>query len=320
MLLKWFENKVFLYAAAFMFVSVIDQLMLCKITIFEIPKYKGSRWQESVVTDILMRTDVERQVNYLIFPILWGATKDLEYELSKIKLENGATTIFYFPCDAEDNTPKMYFESVMHASKQAGIRHIFTLSAPLRKEIGRINIISIPYPCPLAQVIEPALVKDITVSFLGGLTHRIRSHIRQLDVLDGFFIQTYSGYFEFLPIAQQQKYKALYKDILGRSRFSLCPRGYEPGSIRFWESLHAGAIPILIADNYRLPEIFDWNTCVIRVSEKDFAKRPEIIVDIINSISPEKELAMRQACYEASKASSGDNLVSAIIKYFDKQS
>ncbi len=318
MSLNWFnDNKIFLYVMVLLCAFMANRLTVCKITIFQIPKYHEIKYHEAVVTDILMLTNIQLSFNYLALPFGQYSGESLSitnfvHDTRELKVENGATTIFYFPCDSQ----KTYVESMILMLKKVGINHIFTPSAPLQREILGVNIVSIPFP--LVQVIEPNAVKDVKVSFIGQISHVTRSYIKQLRGLDSFFVQINSGFFPTLPINELQTATAVYKDILGRSRYSLCPRGYEPGSIRFWESLHAGAIPILLADNYRLPEIFDWNTCVIRVAEKDFAENPKIIVDIINSISPKKELAMRQACYEASKASSGDNLVSAIIKYFDK--
>lgn len=44
-----------------------------------------------------------------------------------------------------------------------------------------------------------------------------------------------------------------YKEILNQSIFSLCPSGTGPNSIRLWESLGAGAIPVILADTYLPP-------------------------------------------------------------------
>ena len=107
--------------------------------------------------------------------------------------------------------------------------------------------------------------------------------------------------------------KEEFKQVLARSRFSLCPRGYAPNSIRFWESLQAGAIPLLISDTARLPEGFDWNRCCIRVAEKDI----ETIPDIIKTISPDQELKMREACFDAYKMFSGENFISPITRFYE---
>ncbi len=54
-------------------------------------------------------------------------------------------------------------------------------------------------------------------------------------------------------ITDESKNAAEFKDILSRSIFSLCPSGTGPNSIRLWESLGAGAIPVILADTYLPP-------------------------------------------------------------------
>ena len=45
-----------------------------------------------------------------------------------------------------------------------------------------------------------------------------------------------------------------YNQVLSDSVFALCPSGAGPNSIRFWEALHNGAIPVLISDELELPK------------------------------------------------------------------
>lgn len=44
-----------------------------------------------------------------------------------------------------------------------------------------------------------------------------------------------------------------FVDTLKRSTFSLCPSGSGPNSIRLWESIGAGAVPVILADTMDLP-------------------------------------------------------------------
>ncbi len=44
-----------------------------------------------------------------------------------------------------------------------------------------------------------------------------------------------------------------FKAILADSVFSLCPSGSGPNSIRLWESIGAGAVPVILADRYAPP-------------------------------------------------------------------
>jgi glycosyltransferase involved in cell wall biosynthesis len=46
---------------------------------------------------------------------------------------------------------------------------------------------------------------------------------------------------------------AQFKDILKQSTFTLCPSGSGPNSIRLWESLGYGSVPVILADTYLPP-------------------------------------------------------------------
>ncbi len=59
-----------------------------------------------------------------------------------------------------------------------------------------------------------------------------------------------------------------YDATLLDSTFSLCPSGSGPNSIRLWESLGFGCIPVLLADTLRLPGTPDeWDEAIVRVPE-----------------------------------------------------
>ena len=61
---------------------------------------------------------------------------------------------------------------------------------------------------------------------------------------------------------------------MANSKFSLCPSGSGPNSIRFWESLSFGTIPVLLSDTYVLPLIkgWNWDECIIVWKESDIEK------------------------------------------------
>ena len=84
----------------------------------------------------------------------------------------------------------------------------------------------------------------------------------------------------------------IYNTVLAGSRYSLCPSGTGPNSIRFWESLAFGSIPILLADTLELPPHPLWDQAIIRLQEMMVGD----INTIISSISREKENSMRKHC------------------------
>jgi len=83
-----------------------------------------------------------------------------------------------------------------------------------------------------------------------------------------------------------------YNQILLKSRYTLAPSGSGPNSIRFWEALGAGSIPILLSDILELPEHELWDDAILRVLEKEVESIPKLLEDI----TPEKEEKMRENC------------------------
>src|SRR5262249_40645272 len=49
------------------------------------------------------------------------------------------------------------------------------------------------------------------------------------------------------------KAAALFRASLNNSIFALCPSGAGPNSLRLWESIAAGVIPVILADTYEPP-------------------------------------------------------------------
>ncbi len=84
----------------------------------------------------------------------------------------------------------------------------------------------------------------------------------------------------------------LYNKVLLNSKYSLCPSGSGPNSIRFWESLGVGSIPILLADTLDLPFHNLWEKAILVVNEKDYKNIPSLL----SKITVEKEKDMRKNC------------------------
>ena len=85
-----------------------------------------------------------------------------------------------------------------------------------------------------------------------------------------------------------------YNCLLLKSRYMLCPSGSGPNSIRLWEALATGAIPIILSDTLDLPEHELWKNAVLYIKEKNMGK----IGDILSKISSDKEKNMRKNCLE----------------------
>lgn len=74
-----------------------------------------------------------------------------------------------------------------------------------------------------------------------------------------------------------------YCEILEQSTFSLCPSGSGPNSIRLWESLMVGAIPVIISDKLLLPgnqKLWEESCIFISENREHVTQIPKILRDI----------------------------------------
>ncbi|SOC06871.1 exostosin domain-containing protein [Rhodobacter maris] len=87
-----------------------------------------------------------------------------------------------------------------------------------------------------------------------------------------------------------------FRISLAQSVFSLCPSGSGPNSIRLWESLGAGAIPVILADTYAPPgDPALWKAAAVFCAEtrEAIAALPARLEEI--AADPERLRAMRHA-------------------------
>lgn len=136
--------------------------------------------------------------------------------------------------------------------------------------------------------------KDTFISFIGWNSNKIRNLIFKLFKECPSVIERK----EFFNESDDTK-RNEYIKLLARSRFSLCPRGIGENTIRFWESLKAGAIPILIS-NCPLPDCWDWSNTIIRFSEYEFLTYP-FKLNIKTKIAKARENKLRENCLKAFK-------------------
>ena len=90
------------------------------------------------------------------------------------------------------------------------------------------------------------------------------------------------------PLQEEEDKAKEFRDLLSDSTFSLCPSGTGPNSIRIWESIAAGTIPVIIADGLKLPghaDIWD-NACVFCKEEPESISQ---LPDRLSEIAADKD-------------------------------
>jgi len=139
-----------------------------------------------------------------------------------------------------------------------------------RKIVPRKNL---GYPIPLICQPNPSADRnrgtEILGSFVGTIneSYIIRQKLKKIyGDSDSFIICEHSGYKVFV-------------DVMERSVFSLCPRGYGATSFRICEALQHGSIPVYVYDTPWIPwpDEFDFDKIGILVHENDIGDIENIL-------------------------------------------
>lgn len=95
-------------------------------------------------------------------------------------------------------------------------------------------------------------------------------------------------YFENFDPANQIKFQSEWQRVLESSKFILCPRGRGISTIRLFESLFYGRIPIVYGDECKLPleDLIDYNQILIKIPENEIVKS----LDYINHFKKSRDL------------------------------
>lgn len=140
----------------------------------------------------------------------------------------------------------------------------------------------IDYPLPLLckpHKFEYHLTRDVLANFVGAVTHPIRTKM----------LNTITGQAGFHVATKKQSLQDFCR-ILGRSVFTLCPRGYGQTSFRIVEAMQYGSIPVYISDDFLLPHNIPFYTYGVAIKEDELP----YLVDRLRAISQE-EIKHKQA-------------------------
>ncbi len=123
--------------------------------------------------------------------------------------------------------------------------------------------------------------KDVFASFVGSIKDRHVIREKMYSVLSNnskYVISESLGYNSF-------------QDLMERSLFSLCPRGYGMTSFRIHEALKAGSIPVYLYDDEFLPfsDEFDFSEIGVKIDVNNI----DNIDQILSGLSAEKIKDMR---------------------------
>ncbi|KAJ6840058.1 putative glycosyltransferase [Iris pallida] len=118
--------------------------------------------------------------------------------------------------------------------------------------------------------------------FAGGLHGHIRS----------FLLQHWKDKDEQIQVHQYLPRGMSYYDMMRKSKYCICPSGYEVASPRIVEAIYLECVPVIISDHYVLPfsDVLNWKAFSVQVAVKDIPN----LKDILWSISPRQYIRMQR--------------------------
>jgi len=117
-------------------------------------------------------------------------------------------------------------------------------------------------------------------SFAGTCYHHpVREALKKIDDPRFHLVDT-SGRTVFLYREDDQAEVTTYKQTVRNSKFVLCPRGVGTSSIRLFETMRMGRVPVILSDDWVPPEGPLWEKFSVRVAEADVSKLPGLLASL----------------------------------------
>lgn len=205
---------------------------------------------------------MEHSINRIYLPIFWT-----NYYISK-NYGNGDLSELQSIINNLDKSKK-YFTIVQYDDNIINDLNDLDILIFAQGGYGKYKNKTYPIPlnCQINNYDYDTQQKDIFCSFVGRKTHEIRNII-----FDKF--KNNNEYF----ISESIDYNS-FKNIMNRSTFSLCPRGYGATSFRICESLYNSSIPVYIYDELFLPfnDLFNFEDVGILIHKDELDKIHQIL-------------------------------------------
>ncbi len=274
--------------------------------------YYDKEWQVPVITEYqifkLFKEGEDIPEDYFGFP--WATMIDNYncksdkrlYELIKgyrIKTKKCFTVVQH-----------IFYYKFIELIRDVGITHIFTPHKDknyeeIEKKYGvKIESISL-YPAQMRKNEELKKMEErkYICSFIGQYDKNwyltdIRERIFKINKSDCYIKRRERWHYNGIVYENKNKtneeYEKEYKNNLIETKFSLCPSGSGPNSIRIWESISYGCIPVILADTLILSEIkgINWEEYFIIYKENEI----ENLYEYLKTIPKEKIEEMSKKC------------------------
>ncbi|CAK9146685.1 unnamed protein product, partial [Ilex paraguariensis] len=114
--------------------------------------------------------------------------------------------------------------------------------------------------------------RSVLVFFAGGLHGPIRP----------ILLEHWENKDEEIQVHRYLPKGVSYYTMMRKSKYCICPSGYEVASPRMVEGLYMGCVPVLIKDNYVTPfsDVLNWKTFSVIIPVKDIPNLKKILMGI----------------------------------------
>lgn len=155
----------------------------------------------------------------------------------------------------------------------------------LFKFSSHINGMSLPIHYRTSMKTLPTK-ENYDVSFVGNVnSNKTRACLKKSLMNSGlnYFFKATKDNFFMVNADKKEEMILEFEQISNQSKFILCPRGGGLNSMRFFETMSIGKIPILISDFAKLPleKEIDYSKFVVRVPENKIKNIKEYIDDFM---------------------------------------
>lgn len=118
----------------------------------------------------------------------------------------------------------------------------------------------------------PAEERSVLAFYAGGVHGYIRQVLMEQWRNKDPEVQIY----EYLPK------KISYYGMLRKSKYCICPSGWEVASPRMVEAIYTGCVPVLLKDHYAKPfdDVLDWSMFAVEVEVKEIGNLKKILTAI----------------------------------------
>lgn len=135
---------------------------------------------------------------------------------------------------------------------------------------------------PFANFTPPSGDLSHLFSFVGSTdTGPVRRAVARMRHPKYLFYDSTQDYqralYQKFNVGEEEQYWFRYADAIKRSKFILCPRGLGVSTVRLFDTMRMGRVPVILSDDWVEPIGPLWESFSVRLPEKELARVPSLL-------------------------------------------